>query len=145
MQSTSSLNVPTSQIVAPNNPSNEKPGDSLNDCVDSFSHVYCEYICQNEVPNLMCTGNPNSVSIFHANVDGLNSKLDDINEVFSGCKSYPDVITISETGLRENIDSEHVAINGYNVIERNDSPTNKGRVSVYVTDQLDYDVKDYLS
>ena len=79
LQSTSSLNVPTSQIVAPNNPSNEKTGDSLNDCVDSFSHVYCEYICQNEVPNLMCTGNPNSVSIFHANVDGLNSKLDDIN------------------------------------------------------------------
>ena len=150
-KSTPSLSVPPNQFLTPNKNSNEKTGDALNDCVDSFSHVYCEYADQNDVPNVMCTSNPNTLSIFHGNVDGLKSKLGDINEVFSESETYPDIIAVSETGLKdpkvagfgEYIESEHVALNGYN-FERTDTPTNKGGVGVYVTDQLDYDIKDDL-
>ena len=155
-ESTPSLNIPPNQILASNINSNEKTGDALNDCVDSFSHVYCEYVCQNEVPNVMCAGNPNTVSIFHSNVDGLKSKIEDIIEVFSDCETSPSIIALSETGLvepasknrfeiglKEHVDSEHVAISGYK-FERNDTKTNKGGVGVYIRDHLDYDIKDDL-
>ena len=58
---------------------------------------------------------------------------------------------MSETGLKRlpetdpkaQDDSERVALKGYK-FERNDTPTNKGGVGVYVSDQLDYDIKDDL-
>ena len=139
---TPSLSKPP-EVLASNVDTNEKTGDVLNDCVDSFSHVYCDYASQNNVSNIMCTGDPNALSIFHGNIDGLNSKLDDMTEVFSGCEKLPDIIAVSETGLNDHIESEQVALNGYN-FERNDSPTNKGGVGVYVSDQLDYDVNNDL-
>ena len=58
-KSTPSLSVSPSQFLTPNNDSNGKTGDALNDCVDSFSHVYCEYVSQNDVSNVMCSRNPN--------------------------------------------------------------------------------------
>ena len=80
---TPSLSTSPSQILASNLESKENTGDSLNDCVDSFSHVYCDYVSQNDVSGIMSTGNPHALSVFHGNIDGLNSKLSDITEVFS--------------------------------------------------------------
>ena len=48
--------LPLNVDICDTNVSNE-------DCVDSFCHVYCDYISQNDVPDLMCTGDPSSVSI----------------------------------------------------------------------------------
>ena len=105
---------------------------------DTFSQVYCDYICQNDVPDLLSTGDPSCISIFHSNVISLEKNLNKVEEVFTGCKNYPTIISISETGLHNDDDSEEVRIEGYHKIEREDSLTCKGGVGVYVTDQLDY-------
>ena len=115
-----------------------------NNRVDSFSHVYCDYLSQNDVPDLMCTGDPSSISIFHSNVISLEKNLDGVEEVFSNCKNYPSIIAISETGLDDDTESEQVKLNGYHKLEREDSPTCKGGVGVYVTEQLDYELRDDL-
>ena len=113
-------------------------------CEDSFNQVYCEYISQNDVPDLMSTGDPRSISIFHSNVISLKKNLSGVEEIFTDCKNYPSIIAISETGLDGDIDSEHVSLDGYHKIERSDSLISKGGVGIYVADQLDYESRDDL-
>ena len=113
-------------------------------CEDTFNHVYCEYLNQNDVPDLMCTGDPASISIFHSNVISLSKNLSKVEEVFSDCKNYPSVIAISETGLDDDIESEQIEIDGYHKLERDDSLTCKDGVGIYVTEQLGYTLRDDL-
>ena len=49
--------------------------DVRNNIVDSFNHVYCDYIGQNDVPDLMSTVDPSCISIFHSNVISLRRKF----------------------------------------------------------------------
>ena len=116
----------------------------LNNCEDSFNQVYCDYISQNEVPTLMDTGDPTCVSLFHGNVISLSKNLGRIEEIFSDCKNYPSVLAISETGLHDDIESEHVSIKGYRKLERDDSSISKGGVGLYVAEQLYYESRNDL-
>ena len=115
-----------------------------NDCEDSFNQIYCDYVSQNDVPNVMDTGDPTCISIFHGNVISLGKNLDRIEETFSDCKNYPSILAISETGLNDDIESEQVTIKGYRKPERNDSSTSKGGVGLYVAEHLDYVTRDDL-
>ena len=53
-------------------------------------------------------------------------------------------LAISETGLDDRTESEDVQLDGYHKLERTDSLTCKGGVGVYVTDQLNYELRDDL-
>ena len=141
---TVAVNSTSDSGVVPNIEMLKKNESELNNCEDSFNHIYCEYISQNDVPNLMNNGDPTSISVFHANVISLDKNLNKVEEVFSDCKTYPSIIAISETGLDDDDNSEQVAIDGYHKPERADSLTNKGGVGVYVTEQLDYVIRDDL-
>ena len=39
-----------------------------NAVVDTFSHVYCEYASQNNVPTILNLWDPTNINIFHAKV-----------------------------------------------------------------------------
>ena len=140
----SAANAPAVDSTFPATSSGKGDVYRNNMCEDNFNQVYCEYINQNDVPDLMSMGDPSSISIFHSNVISLHKNLNKVEEVFSDCKNYSCIIAISETGLDDDIESEHIKIEGYHKFERNDSLTCKGGVGVYVTDQLDYEPRDDL-
>ena len=60
--------------------------------------------------------------------------------VFTNCRNYPNIIAISETGLKAKIEDSTVALAGYE-LERHDSKTNKGGVALYIENELDYTVR----
>ena len=116
----------------------------LNDCNDDFSPVFCKYIDANLVPNIMQGGDIDKVSIFHSNVISLKKNLELVEEVFQNCNNYPNIISISETGIRDTTKSDEVSLPGYN-FERHDSKTTKGGVGVYIMDHISYTVRKNLN
>ena len=54
----------------------------------------CNYYTAKEVQNLKTSTNPN---IFHTNINGLQSKFDNLREFISNLSSDMDIIAITET------------------------------------------------
>ena len=118
--------------------------EQLESCIDPFTQVFCGYVGQNDVPDVLNTGDPSNFSIFHSNVISLKKNLNLVEEVFEGGTNHPSVIAISETGLLEDEESKVVSIKGYN-FERNDSLTSKGSVGLYMMDHIGYEFRKDLN
>ena len=57
----------------------------------------CKYFTVNEVRNLK---NNNNFNLFHSNINGLDSKFDDLYDFISSTSSAFDVIAITETSQK---------------------------------------------
>ena len=121
--------------------------NNIPNIVDTFSHVYCEYINVNEVSNILSKGDPKDLSVFHGNAISLKKNLHIVEDIFKDCSKHPpSIIAISETGLKcdsntkSKVDDSTVSIKGYN-IERTDTYTEKGGVAFYINDDLDYEIR----
>ena len=82
--------------------------EQLESCIDPFTQVFCGYVGQNDVPDVLNTGDPSNFSIFHSNVVSLKKNLNLVEEVFEGGTNHPSVIAISEIGLLEDEESKVV-------------------------------------
>ena len=89
-------------------------GFSSND-VNSIlpSKTSCKYYSVNDVYILK---NPKKINIFHTNVNGLESKLDNLKEFLSATVTKMDVIAITETSEKEETGFlTNVEIEGYDL------------------------------
>ena len=134
---------PKSPVVSNFNKYNDNDCANNSNLGDKFSQVYCEYVNANEVPGVLNEGDPNNISVFHANAISLKKNLHAVEGIFRNCQNYPSIIAISETGLKSKINDNTVALAGYD-LERHDSKTNKGGVALYIEDDIDYTVREDL-
>ena len=70
----------------------------------------CNYYTTIEVQNSKTLTNLNS---FHTNINGLESKFDNLHEFISYVSSDMDIIAITETSQKEEFFTTNVSINGY--------------------------------
>ena len=108
---------------------------------DHFLEIDCDYLDTNEVNDFL--NSDNSFTIFQNNLDSMNLNLHLIDEIFLDCEKKPDILAFSETRLHENDDSP--CQKGYHELERDDSPTEKGGVGFYVSENIEYSVRKDLA
>ena len=72
----------------------------------------CEYYITEEFQNININNNFN---VFHCNVNGLESKFDNLHEFLSSANSEIDLVAITETSLQSNNDFflKNVTLNGF--------------------------------
>ena len=98
-------------------------------------HTSCKYYTINEVQNLKTASNLN---IFHTNVNGIESKFENLHEFIANVYSDFDIIAITETThKKDEIFTTNVSINGFKefYIPSNSS---KGGTALYI--KKNYDV-----
>ena len=94
----------------------------------------CKYYSVNDYKSL---NKQKNLNIFHANVNGLGSKLDNLHEFLSDTTSKMDVIAITETSEKEDIGFlNNVEIEGYDIYQTA-SETTKGGTAIYVDKRFD--------
>ena len=109
---------------------------SLPDIDSTFPNLLTsKYHSVEEVQNLRVE---KSFNIFHSNVNGLESKFENLHSFLNGSKSVMDIVAISETS--ENNDHsfiQNVEIEGYKLFS---TPTlsRKGGVAIYVRKDFNY-------
>ena len=82
--------------------------NSENDLIIIYQCTSCNYYTTNEVRNLKTLSNLN---IFHTNINGLESKFDNLHEFISNVYSDLDIIAITETSHKSFFNT-NVSING---------------------------------
>ena len=105
---------------------------------DRFLDIQCSYLS----PNDLCTSNTDiDFSIFHNNVRSLNKNFSSVMDIFNHCNELPHVLAITETKLNDNCTAPTLA--GYE-FEGFNSSSNSGGVGAYITNKLDYNVRNDL-
>ena len=137
LQTTASVESVTNCV---NNNINNNNGNNNINTVESYSQVHCDYVSVNDVPNVLNEGDPNNITVFHANVISLTKNLHLVEDIFNDCHNFPSIIAITETGLKRHIKKSTVSLKGYD-FERKDSNTDKGGVGLYIENELDYTVR----
>ena len=82
------------------------------------------------------------MTIFQNNVRSLKKNFHLVKEVFQKCSSLPNILAFTETKLNEN--SSIPSFPGYS-FEHVNSPTQCGGVGVYLSDDLNYSIRNDLS
>ena len=76
------------------------------------------------------------MNIFHTNINGLESKLDNLHGFISGSQPKLDILAITETSEQEKVGFLHnVEIKGYKIFHTA-SKTSKGGTAVYVNENV---------
>ena len=89
----------------------------------------CRYYTINEIQNLKTSSNLN---IFHTNINGLESKIDHLNEFVSNVYSDLDIIAITETSHKsDNFFTTNVNLTGFKEFYT-PSNSSKGGTALYV-------------
>ena len=80
---------------------------------------------------------PKNFNIFHTNINGLESKLDNLYEFISGASNKIDIVALTETSEKEdNGFTGNVEIDGYQKCHTA-SKTSKGGTAIYVNKYFD--------
>ena len=70
-------------------------GDSSNDCsIELPNKTNCKYYSVNDYQHL---NKKNNLNIFHSNINGLGSKLDNLNEFLASSSTVIDILALTET------------------------------------------------
>ena len=78
-----------------------------------------------------------SFNIIHSNVNGLKKKLDDYNNFINNTNFDIDILCISETSQKEDLNfKNNVSIDGYDQMSSLGSKTARGGVAIYVNNKL---------
>ena len=75
-----------------------------------YYYYYYYYFTVNEVQTLK---NKTNLNIFHSNINGLDSKFDNLYEFISGTSSEFDIIAITETSQINDFFTSNVSLEGY--------------------------------
>ena len=77
------------------------------------------------------------LNIFHTNVNGLESKLDNLNEFLSPMLTKMDIVAITETSEKDETGFlNNVEIEGHDLYHTS-SKTSKGGAAIYVNKKYD--------
>ena len=80
---------------------------------------------------------PKNFNIFHTNINGLESKLDNLYEFISGTSNKIDIVALTETSEKvDNGFTGNVEIDGYQKFHTA-SKTSKGGTAIYVNKYFD--------
>ena len=97
-------------------------------------HSSCNYYTAKEVQNLKTSTNLN---IFHTNINGLESKFDNLHEFISNLSSDMDIIAITETSQKnDDFFTTNVSMNGYKEFYT-PSNSSKGGTALYVKEKYE--------
>ena len=73
--------------------------DSSNDCgIELPNKTNCKYYSVNDYQLL---NKKNKLNIFHSNINGLGSKLDNLNEFLASSSTMMDILALTETSEKE--------------------------------------------
>ena len=104
--------------------------DSSNDCsIELPNKTSCKYYSVNDYQLL---NKKNKLNIFHSNINGLGSKLDNLNEFLASSSTMLDILALTETS--ENAETgflTNVEIAGYEKFHTA-TKTSKGGNAIYV-------------
>ena len=90
--------------------------------------------------------NSKSFNIFHANLNGLGNKIDLIHDFINTSKIDIDVINISETSQKENVEFiNNISLDGYKKPYTIGSKTARGGVAIYAKGDLNAFERDDLN
>ena len=91
--------------------------------------------------NIVNDSSPNDLTICHGNVRSLSKNMDKVEELFVDSNKFPDVMEITETGLKGNkIKSD---IPNYE-FEHRESHLEVGGTGIYIANYLEYTIQDDL-
>ena len=128
----------TSQACQLDSLSSHDPDENLVDRINS------RYYSAHELKKLS-TDNP-SFNIIHSNLNGLEGKIDLLDKFIKSTKTDIDVICISETSQKENVEfMANVSIEGYNDPISKGSKTAKGGVAIYTKSDINAFLREDLS
>ena len=110
-------------------------GDSSNDCsIELPNKTNCKYYSVNDCKRL---NKKNNLNIFHSNINGLGSKLDNLNEFLASSSTVIDILALIETSEKEETGFLiNVEIAGYEKFHTA-SKTSKGGTAIYVNKNYD--------
>ena len=101
----------------------------------------CKYLEPDEVRNVVNDKCPNDLTIFHGNVRSVRKNLDKFHELFLDSNTLPDVIGITETGLKG--DKLKSDILEYKFVHK-ESNLDAGGTGIYIANYLEYSARDDL-
>ena len=76
---------------------------------------------------------------FNVNIRSLPKNIDKLSHFISELKSYPDLIVIMETKLKQDKNYVNINLDGSNFMH-NDSKTNATGVGIYIKDNIEYEI-----
>ena len=95
----------------------------------------CSYYSVNDFYDLNIK---NNLNIFHTNINGLESKFDNLHKFLSNTQSKMDIIAITETSQKNNENFiTNVTIDGY-ASYYTPSNSNKGGTALYVNEKFNF-------
>ena len=120
---------------------------------DHFLDIECSYLDPNDLKNCHLSSNNTEFVISHNNAASLGKNFHKIeDELFMNCTKFPEILAITETRLHNNDDDDDndsfiPQLKGYIFKGVNSKSTKNhvGGVGVYLSDQLDYTIRDDLS
>ena len=107
---------------------------------DHFLKINCSYLDPNAIDENYFK-NDSHLTIFQNNIRSQNKNFHKVREIFDEAKNWPDILAFTETKLNEN--SSIPNLNGY-AFENINSETACGGVGVYVSDHIDYILREDL-
>ena len=109
---------------------------------NKFMKINCSYLDPNEIKESFFEVGDTDLTIFQNNIRSLNKNFHIVKEIFKDCDKTPDILSFSETMLRSN--SNIPPFDGYSFHHVN-SLNGCGGVGVYVSNRIDYTVRNDLS
>ena len=109
---------------------------------DHFLKINCSYLGANEVDDAYLNETNQELTIFQNNVRSLKKNFHLVEEIFQKCGNLPSILAFTETKLNDS--SAIPRLGGY-IFEHVDSPTDCGGVGVYLSDELNYSIRNDLS
>ena len=109
---------------------------------DQFLDINCSYLKPELLNDEYFKSSPSELIVMHNNICSLPANFHKIEELFIGSTYRPNIVALSETKLKSS--SVVPPLKGYS-FERTDSPTAAGGVGLYLSDSLQYSIRDDLA
>ena len=128
----------TSQACQIDSLSSHDPDENI------VNYINSRYYSAHELKKIS-TDNP-SFNIIHSNLNGLENKIDLLDKFIKTTKTDIDIICISETSQRENVDfMANISLEGFNTPFSQGSKTARGGVAIYTKSNISAFSRDDLN
>ena len=109
---------------------------------NEFMEINCSYLDPVDISKTLLEVGENDLTIFQNNIRSLNKNFHLVEEIFYECNKRPDILSFSETRLKP--DSICPSLEGYS-FHHVDSLTDCGGVGVFISDKIDFTIRNDLS
>ena len=123
----------------------QKPARKIS-VLNHFLDIKCSYLESNDLVDSHLSKIESELVISHNNAESLGANFHKIeDEVFVNCTKYPEILAITETRLHK--DSLVPQLEGYKFkgVHSRCTKNHKGGVGVYISNQIEYSIRDDLS